>query len=90
MTLSRVLGDVVATVKHPDFDGCKLMLCQPVDENFRREGKTFIAVDRVQAGPDDIVLVMREGNGVRQLFGREIFSIRSVIIGIVDHVEVGL
>lgn len=88
MTLCKVLGNVVATVKHPDFDGTKLMICQPIDEQGRPVGDHILAVDRAQAGPGDTVLVMREGNGVRQLFQRKIFCVRSIIIGIVDQVDV--
>lgn len=90
MTLCKVLGDIVSTVKHPDYAGTKLMICQPVDERGRATGECILAVDRVQAGPGDTVLVMREGNGVRQLFGKQILPIRSIIIGIVDHVDAPL
>ena len=89
MILSRVLGHVVATAKHPDYIGTKLMICQPNDERGGDVGESLLAVDRVQAGPGDTVHVMREGNGVRQLFGKEILPIRSIIIGIVDRVDVG-
>ena len=52
-------------------------------------GTSFLAVDDVQAGPGDVVLVMQEGNGVRQLLqmGSQV-PIRSLIVGIVDRVTV--
>ena len=90
MTLCKILGDVVSTAKHPDYEGTKLMICQPLGETLEPVGRSFLAVDRVQAGPGDIVLAMREGNGVRQLFKKEILPIRSVIVAIVDHVDVEL
>ena len=89
MTLCKVIGDIVTTAKHPDYLGTKVMICQPVDERGRPYGEAILAVDRVQAGPGDTVLIMREGNGVRQLFGKQILPIRSIIIGIVDAVTVG-
>jgi len=88
--LCRVLGDVVATVKHPHFQGRKLMVVQPIDADGTDRGASFLAVDQVQAGPGDRVLVMSEGNGVRQLLALgDIVPIRSLIVGIVDAVDVG-
>ncbi len=88
MRYCRVLGSVTAAVKHPAFAGHKLMLCQPIDEAGADAGDTLIAVDSVQAGPGDKVVVLTEGNGVRQILKQgDIVPIRSVIVGIVDHVE---
>jgi ethanolamine utilization protein EutN len=86
--LCKVLGNVVSTVKHPDFAGLKLLVCQPVDEAGADAGPSFLAVDRVsQAGPGDLVLVNQEGGGARQLFKARKLCIRSVIVGVVDAVE---
>ncbi len=87
MKLGRVAGNVVATVKHPGFHGHKLMIVQPLDETGAEVGTTFIAVDLVQAGPGDTVLVMQEGNGVRQILKADKLPIRSVIVGVVDAVS---
>jgi microcompartment protein CcmK/EutM len=83
MKLCRVEGSVVATVHHKAFDGLKLLIVQPVDG-----GDSFLAVDRVQAGVGDVVLVNQEGNGTRQLLklGQQV-PIRSLIVGIVDEVH---
>ena len=88
MTLCKVLGSVTATAKHPAFMGLKLMVVQPLDEKQAPVGKSFLAVDhRSSAGPGDTVLVMREGNGVRQLLGDKTLPIRSLIVGVVDEVD---
>ena len=86
MKLCRVLGPVVSTVKHPKYAGRKLLAVQPLDELGRDAGVSFLAVDDVQAGRGDVVLVMQEGNGVRQILqmGIEV-PIRSLIVGIVDR-----
>jgi microcompartment protein CcmK/EutM len=83
MKLCRVEGSVVATVHHPVYDGQKLLIVTPVDG-----GDSFLAVDRVQAGVGDVVLVNQEGNGTRQLLklGQQV-PIRSLIVGIVDEVH---
>jgi microcompartment protein CcmK/EutM len=88
VNLCKVLGTVVATQKHPAFNGRKLMVVQPLDEREKPLGKSFLAVDHTScAGKGDTVLVMREGNGVRQLLQYERAPIRSVIVGVVDHVD---
>jgi ethanolamine utilization protein EutN len=88
MKLCRVIGPVVATAKHKTYVGRKLLAVQPVDELGANIGSSFLAVDDVQAGPGDIVLVMQEGNGVRQLLKAKELPIRSLIVGIVDRVTV--
>lgn len=88
MKMCRVLGPVVATAKHPTYAGRKLLVVQPLDENGAAVGSSFLAVDDVQAGRGDVVLVTQEGNGVRQLLklGNQV-PIRSLIVGIVDRVD---
>ena len=91
MKLCRVLGTVTSTVKLDCFKGLKLMVVEPMDEHGKPTGKSFLAVDRVQAGEGDSVLVLSEGTGVRQLFGlpkTADLPIRSAIVGIVDTVHV--
>ncbi|MBT8492673.1 MAG: EutN/CcmL family microcompartment protein [Deltaproteobacteria bacterium] len=90
MKICRVIGNVTAAVKHPAFDGQKLMIVQPIDPHGQDAGSSFLAVDRVQSGPGDTVLVMSEGNGVRQLMNMgDILPIRSLVVGVVDSVDVG-
>jgi ethanolamine utilization protein EutN len=65
------------------YEGRAIMIVAPEDG-----GASFLAVDTVQAGPGDRVLVMREGNGVRQILGAgDRVPIRSLIVGIVDEVD---
>ena len=88
MKICRVEGNVVATVKHPAYLGHKLMIVQPLDEQGGDTGTSFLAVDLAQAGPGDRVLVLQEGNGVRQLLkGQTNPPIRSLIVGVVDAVD---
>jgi microcompartment protein CcmK/EutM len=89
MMLGRVEGTVVATAHHPAFDGRKLLIVQPLDEARRPAGASILAVDMVQAGVGDTVLVNREGNGNRQILKMgPIVPIRSCIVAIVDRVDV--
>jgi ethanolamine utilization protein EutN len=84
--LARVVGDVVATIKHPELHGRKLLLVQPLNRDGTPRGKPVIAVDVVDAGPGDPVLVLDEGNGAAQVVRRPRGPLRTVIVGVVDEV----
>ena len=64
MKICRVLAPVVSTVKHPTYQGQTLLAVRVLDETLADTDEELLAVDRVQAGEGDIVLVMQEGNGV--------------------------
>ena len=87
MRICRVIGNITATVKHPAFAGHRLMIVQPVDPKGTDTGDSFIAIDRVQSGPGDRVVVLTEGTGARQILKQgDIVPVRSVIVGVVDEV----
>lgn len=88
MVLCKVLGSVTASIKHPAFEGRKLLVVQPVDTAEKPEGSSFLAVDHTScAGEGDTVLVMREGGGVRQILKDSTLPIRSLIVGVVDAIQ---
>ncbi len=90
MILCRVIGNSVSSVKHPVYEGRKVMVCQPVaTDTHTPNGRVFLGVDSVQAGPGDLVLVAREGNTARQILGNDDDPLHSVILGIVDQVNLG-
>ena len=83
-----MVGPMWAAVKHPAYAGRPLFVVQPLDEQGKDTGTSFVAIDHVQAGVGDKVIVLTEGNGVRQILQMgDIVPIRSIIVGIVDHVE---
>lgn len=88
MILGRVVGTSVATVKHPVYEGCKVLVVQAIDPEGRPRGAPFLAVDSVQAGEGDAVLVAREGNAARQVLGTDDDPFHSVVLGIVDRIDV--
>ena len=88
MILSRVVGNVVSTVKHPVYEGRSVLVCQPVAlDTHTPNGDEFLAIDSVQAGVGDLVLASREGNTARQILGGDEDPLHSVILGIVDEVD---
>lgn len=88
MQLARVIGNIVATIKHPSHDGHKLMMLQPLDHHLNKKGNAIIAIDTVQAGEGDLVLLLSEGTGARQILNSTDAPIRAMIIGIVDKVDI--
>ncbi len=87
MTLGRVIGNVVSTVKHRVLEGYKILIVQPVDPEGRPAGKTLLALDTVQAGVGDTVLVNDEGNSARLIIGDPMAPVRTLVVGIVDEVS---
>jgi microcompartment protein CcmK/EutM len=84
-----VVGPLWAAAKHPAYAGRTLFVVQPLDELGKDAGTSFVAIDHAQAGVGDKVIVVTEGNGVRQILQMgDIVPIRSIIVGIVDQVEV--
>jgi len=88
MHIARVIGTVVATARHPVYDGHKLLVVQPLGLDGADRGRSYIALDFVNAGKGDRVLVVNEGNSSRQMLGDEQAPVRSVIVGVVDAVDV--
>ncbi len=88
MKICRVFGSVVATVAHPSYAGRALLWVHPEDATGACSGPDILAIDTVQAGPGDRVLVLSEGRGARQILGDPKAPVRSVIVGIVDAVNV--
>jgi microcompartment protein CcmK/EutM len=89
MYIGRVTGTVVATIHHQTFDAHKTLLVDMLDLDGQPTGYYDIAVDVVQAGVGDVVLVLDEGNSARQLVGQEPDgAIRAVIVGVVDEITV--
>lgn len=90
MIVCKVKKRVVSSHKLQVFEGSKLLLVQPINPKTREdEGEAFIAIDAVQAGPDDLVLASREGNTCRQIFGDNSAPIHGIILGIIDELKIG-
>jgi ethanolamine utilization protein EutN len=88
MYIGRVAGTVVATIKHPMFQHRKLLLVERLDLAGRATAKYDIAVDSVQAGVGDRVLVLDEGNSARQVLSVEPWGpVRAVIVGVIDEID---
>jgi ethanolamine utilization protein EutN len=89
MTLGKVTGTVVSTMKIPDLRGQKLLLVQPLDVYGGPKGKAVIACDTVQAGIGDMVMLIDEGNSSRQILEAPKAAVRTTIFAIVDEISTG-
>ena len=87
MILGRVVGTVVATRKDERLTGTKLLLVRAVDPSGRDEAAHMVAVDTVDAGFEDRVLVVT-GSSARMAAGLKDTPVDAAIVGVVDSVEV--
>jgi len=87
MQMARVIGDVIATYKHPAFEGIRLMLVQPIGADGKAAGRALVAVDSVGAGVGETVFFVRGREAAFPFHPREVPTDASVV-GIVDHWDV--
>ncbi len=87
MKLARVAGTVVSTISAPIFDHQRLLFCDYLSAAGEETGDYVIAVDVVDAGAGETVLILDEGNGARQIMGEAVAPIRAVVVAIVDEVD---
>lgn len=87
MILARVVGQVVSTVKRPQFEGAKLLLVQPETPSGAPRGHSLLAIDSVGAGVSERVIVVLEGRAAGEALGRKGSPVDAAIVGIVDHVD---
>jgi ethanolamine utilization protein EutN len=86
MLLARIVGTVVATRKDTRLEGKKLLICKPVDPEGNDEKGYIIAVDTVDAGFREQVLVV-QGSSARMAYGCKDTPVDAAIVGIVDQVS---
>lgn len=88
MILARVLGNVVATQKNERYNSARVMLCQPVTPAGEEWGATLLALDSVDSGVGDTVIIVQEGWGASTAAtGEPGAAIDSAIVGVVDRVD---
>jgi len=87
MLIGRVVGDLVATHKHPSHGGLKLLLVQPLNLDGTNRGDPVVAVESVDAGVGDHVLLATEGYSAMTTVNRPLSPTEAAVIGIIDEVE---
>ena len=87
MLIARVIGELTATRKHASHEGLKLLLVQPLNLDGTDRGDAVVAMDAVDAGVGDKVLLATEGFSAMTSVGRPQSPIDMSVIGFIDHIE---
>jgi ethanolamine utilization protein EutN len=87
MLLAKIVGTVVATRKDERLVSSKLLIARPMDPSGKPEGNYLVAVDTVDAGVGETVLIV-SGSSARMAAGLKDCPIDAAIVGIVDQIEV--
>ncbi|MCY4121954.1 MAG: EutN/CcmL family microcompartment protein [Acidobacteria bacterium] len=87
MILGKIVGTVVATRKDERLVSSKLLLVQPIEPDGAPRGNHLVAVDTVDAGAGETVLVV-SGSSARMADGLKDTPVDAAIVGIVDSIEV--
>ena len=87
MIIGKVIGNVVSTIRAIGYESKTVLVIQPIDPAGNPKGKTFLAIDTVQAGVGDTVITLDEGNSAKTAIKEpQTSTIKLVVVGIVDYV----
>jgi len=87
MQIARVIGDISATRKDASHEGRKILLVQPLDLDGSDRGAPVVAVDTVNAGLNDKVLLVQDGFAAFSALGLKPSPIDAAVLGVIDQVE---
>jgi microcompartment protein CcmK/EutM len=88
MILCKVTGTIVATQKKEQLRGKKILMLQPITLDGKPLGRDLLALDTVDAGVGDTVLVMQEGQSAAQILKRSDVPVHSMVVAVVDGLDV--
>ena len=87
MLIGRVIGELVATQKHPSHEGRKVLVVQPLNLDGSDRGDAVLALDAVDAGVGDRILLSTDGWAASSATGRPQSPIDMAVIGFIDRVD---
>jgi len=87
MHLARVIGKIISTVKNPAYENRKLLLVQKLHLDGKPMGVATVAVDYVDAGEGDIVLLGAAPGLASTVFNIPDAPIRELVMGVIDRVS---
>jgi microcompartment protein CcmK/EutM len=87
MLLAKIVGTVVATRKDERLVSSKLLIARPIDPTGKPEGNYLVAVDTVNAGYGETVLIV-SGSSARMAAGLKDCPVDAAIVGVVDAIEI--
>lgn len=86
MIIGKVTGTINSTINHKFYHGKKLMIVDKLNADGGSTGKYLVAIDTVEAGIGETVLIVDEGNSARQIINDKTAPLRSIIVGIIDDI----
>lgn len=86
MIIGKVTGTINSTINHKFYHGKKLMIVDKLNADEGSTGKYLVAIDTVEAGIGETVLIVDEGNSARQIINDKTAPLRSIIVGIIDDI----
>jgi len=89
MLVGRVIGNTVSTQKAPSHEERKILVVQPLNLDGSDRGDELLALDAVDAGVGDRVLVATEGWSAMTAVGRQNAPIDMAVVGVIDSVTLG-
>lgn len=84
MQIGRIVGQAVATVKHPSMTGWRLLVAQPLTVDGKADGEPLLAIDSLGAGVGDLAILSNDGAGARQMVGAKDSPVRWFVMGLCD------
>ena len=88
MLIARVIGNVVATQKNQRYEGSRVLLCRQITPEGDDMEYTCLALDSVDAGEGDIVIIAQEGwSASTASTGKPGAAIDSAVVGVVDYID---
>lgn len=87
MKLCSVTGTIVSTPKNKNLQGEKLLIVRVMQPDGRLTNEAYVAIDRVDAGIGDTVIMNDEGASARLILDNEAAPVRMVIVGVVDAID---
>ena len=88
MFIARVIGEVVSTIKHVSLRDKKILVVEKIDTDGKPLKDSLLAIDSVDAGVGDTVLVVDEGGSAAIVTGLADPPIRTVIVGVIDSIDI--
>jgi len=88
MIIAKVLGNIVATQKNHRYENARVMLCEQMTPEGETTGHTILALDSVDSGVGDPVLIVQEGwSASTSATGKAGAAIDSAIVGVIDRID---
>ncbi len=87
MLIARVVGQLVASQKYDKLQGEKLLLVQPLGLDGQPRGGPVLAIDGVQAGVGDRVLLVQDGKAAMAVLDKGLAAVDAAVVGVIDQVD---